>query len=55
MYYILSEGSCGVYSLATTDIIALSYRIMANRANPNQNLKCFSKISIYNPRTRQTN
>lgn len=34
-YYILSEGSCGVYLLATTNIVALSYKIMANRANPN--------------------
>jgi len=54
-YYTPSEGSCGVYSLATADVVALSYGMMANGANPNQNPKCFSKISIYNPRTGQTN
>ena len=53
-YYTPGLGSCGAYSSSTDAVVALSVTMMANSANPNANPKCFSKISIYNPRTRNT-
>lgn len=42
-------GSCGWYSGANDDVVALSPAIMGRPANPNKNPKCGTKIGIWNP------
>ncbi|KAL8920470.1 MAG: hypothetical protein Q9208_006219 [Pyrenodesmia sp. 3 TL-2023] len=42
-------GSCGWYSGANDDVVALSPAIMGRPANPNKNPLCGTKIGIWNP------
>ncbi|KAL8864645.1 MAG: hypothetical protein Q9174_007275 [Haloplaca sp. 1 TL-2023] len=55
-HYTPGLGSCGHYDppSAKRDVVALSREIMNNGANPNNNPKCGSKITIRNPRTKKT-
>ncbi|KAL8717049.1 MAG: hypothetical protein Q9225_005676 [Loekoesia sp. 1 TL-2023] len=55
-HYTPGLGSCGRNTDPSKNepVVALSRDIMANGPNPNNNPKCGTKISIYNPRTKKT-
>ena len=50
-YYNVSDGlgSCGKQFENTQMVVALSTAMMANGANPNDNPKCYTYITLTNP------
>lgn len=48
-HYTPGQGSCGVASADTDDVVALSLGMMANGVNPNENPKvgCFFGFSFF--------
>lgn len=55
-HYTPGLGSCGHYNDPSKNepVVALAREIMNNGPNPNNNPKCGTKISIYNPSTKKT-